>query len=365
MAFGLAWMAFIGALFALAFLVTADLLPWIIRLAHRRGFLDLPGPRKVHEAPVAYGGGIAVAGGVLLAAGGASLAALGAFPALPEALASELRAVVPRLPAVLVYALGSLVILALGLVDDRRKLSAPFKLGVQAVVALGVALGAERLELFEHGHAVEVAVTVLWILGVTNAFNLLDHMDGLSSGVAAIAGVAFLVVALQTGQTLVALLLVPLLGACLAFLLFNFPPAKVFLGDAGSLFIGFWLACLTISFTFYDARYPLYTYFVPVAVLAVPLFDTGAVVLIRLWARQPLFEGDMNHLAHRLVALGMSRKGAVLTVYALTLYAGLSAVLLYQVKDLAGAVIILVQLLLTFGIMTLLEVAGRSHGEAP
>jgi UDP-GlcNAc:undecaprenyl-phosphate GlcNAc-1-phosphate transferase len=355
-----------GALFALSFLVTADLLPWIIRLARRSGFLDFPGPRKVHAEPVPYGGGIAVAAGVLVAAGVAGLAASGAFPALPEAVASELRAAAPRSPTVLVYALGSLVILALGLVDDRRNLAAGFKLGVQAVVALGVALGGERLALFDRGEAVEVAVTVIWILGVTNAFNLLDHMDGLSGGVAAIAGLAFLVVALQTGQTLLALLLVPLLGACAGFLLFNFPPAKVFLGDAGSLFIGFWLSCLTISFTFYDERadVPLYAYFVPLAILAVPLFDTAAVVLIRLWARRPLFEGDRNHLAHRLVALGMSPRSAVLTVYALTLYAGLSAVLLYQV-DLAGAAIILVQLLITFGIMTLLEVAGRSHGEPP
>src|SRR5262249_27379499 len=159
--------------------------------------------------------------------------------------------------------------------------------------------------------------------------NLLDHMDGLSGGVAFLSGAAFLVVAIQTGQTLIAAMLVPLLAACLGFLCFNFPPAKIFLGDAGSLFVGFWLSCLTISFTFYESRYPFYTSLVPLAVLAVPLFDTAVVVLIRLFNHKPIFEGDTNHLAHRLTALGMSRKGAVLTVYALTLTAGFSAVLLY------------------------------------
>jgi UDP-GlcNAc:undecaprenyl-phosphate GlcNAc-1-phosphate transferase len=259
-----------------------------------------------------------------------------------------------------VYAMGSLVILVLGLVDDRKRLSARFKLFVQTIVATGVALGGERLQLFDVPAPVSIAVTVMWILGVTNAFNLLDHMDGLSSGVALLAAGAFLAVAHQTGQVFIASMTVPLMGACAGFLLFNFAPAKICLGDAGSLFIGFWLSCLTISFTFYNAHYALYTYFVPLAVLAVPLFDTSSVCLIRLLNRKSIFEGDTNHLAHRLTALGMSRRGAVLTVYALTLATGISAVLLYHVTQ-TGAFLILVQLLLTFGIITLLEAAGRRH----
>src|SRR5207245_9491431 len=135
------------------------------------------------------------------------------------------------------------------------------KLVVQTIVATGVAMGGERLQLFDAPAPVGIAVTVLWILAVTNALNLLDHMDGLSGGVALLAGASFLVVALQTRQTAIASMIVPLLGACAGFLVFNFPPAKIFLGDAGSLFIGFWLACLTISFTFYNAHahYKLYT----------------------------------------------------------------------------------------------------------
>ena len=339
---------FLATLFAASFASTVFLLPLMIRLARKVGFLDQPGPRKIHTDPIPYGGGIVVAAAVLVAS---AVASRHEFPPAPKAF------------PLVVYALGSLVILVLGLVDDRRKLSAGFKLLVQAIVAAGVAVGGERLKMFDIPFALSVAVTVLWILAVTNAFNLLDHMDGLSSGVALLAGAAFLTVALQTGQPMIAAMIVPLLGACAGFLLFNFPPAKIFLGDAGSLFIGFWLSCLTISFTFYvrnAPRYELYTYFVPLAILAVPLFDTASVVLIRLLRRKPLFEGDTNHLAHRLTALGMSRRGAVLTVYALTLTAGISAVLLYHVTQ-TGALLILVQLLLTFGIITLLETAGRRH----
>jgi len=340
----------LAILFVASFALTAALTPLLRRLSTRVGFLDHPGPRKIHTRPIPYGGGVAVAAGVLAVGALHALLHPGFHPAWNELLWRSI-----------VFSAGSLVILALGLLDDRNKLSPGFKIVVQAVVALGVALGGERFQLFALGTPLEVAATVLWILAVTNAFNLLDHMDGLSTGVAAIAGGAFLIVALQTHQWGVAVLLVPLLGACLGFLPFNFPPARIFLGDAGSLFIGFWLSCLTISFTFHEhSRSPLYTYFVPLAILAVPFFDTASVVAIRLIRRRPIFEGDTNHLAHRLSALGMSYRRAVLTVYALTALAGLSAVLLYHVPT-VGAVILLVQLLLTFGIITLLEVSGRSE----
>jgi len=355
----------LAVLFAVSFLVTADLIPWVIRLSRRTGFMDFPGPRKIHAEPVPYGGGLAVAAGVLLPLLGGVVAAHlhlrhGWFPSLPETVTIAARAVFPRLPLLAVYALGSLVILTLGLADDRARLSARYKLAVEAVVALGVAAGGERLEAFGMGYVPGVLLTMLWILAVTNAFNLLDHMDGLSSGVAIIAGTGFLAVAFQTQQFLIAPATACLLGACAGFLLFNFPPAKIFLGDAGSLFIGFWLACLTVSFTFYQAPYRLYTYFVPLAVLAVPLFDTAAVVAIRILRRRPVFEGDTNHLAHRLAALGLSRRLAVLAVYALTLLTALSAILLYHIRP-SGAAIVLGQLALTFGIITLLEAAGRSR----
>ncbi len=342
---------FLLTLFISSLVATLALIPLMIRLARKVNFLDHPGPRKIQTQPIPYGGGLPLAATVLIGTlvarnlmfhGGLTLPSPVSLKSFPWG----------------VYAMGSLVILALGVVDDRRKLSAGIKLLVQTIVGVGVSLGGARLLLFDAPLPVSVAITTLWIVMITNSFNLLDHMDGLTGGVALLSGAAFLIVALQTDQALIAAMIVPLLGACMGFLVFNFPPAKIFLGDAGSLFIGFWISCLTISFTFYKASYPLYTYFVPLAILAVPLFDTAVVVIIRLFNRKPIFEGDTNHFAHRLTALGMSRKGAVLTVYALTLTAGLSAVLLYTVEQ-RGALLILVQLLLTFGIITLLEAAGR------
>ena len=335
--------------FAVSLALTVILTPLMIRLARSVNFLDHPGPRKIHTAPIPYGGGIVVALSVLA---GSFLAIR--LPRWSHDPRPDKGFIWP------VYAMGSLVILVLGVVDDRRKLSPGMKLLVQTIVATGVALGGERLRMFDVPTPLSIAITVLWILAVTNAFNLLDHMDGLSSGVAMLAAGAFVAVAHQTGQPFIAAMTIPLIGACAGFLIFNFAPAKIFLGDAGSLFIGFWLSCLTISFTFYDAHYRLYTYIVPLAILAVPLFDTTSVLVIRLLKRKPLFEGDTNHLAHRLTALGMSRRGAVLTIYALTLMTGLSAALLYHVTD-TGAFLILVQLLMTFGIITLLEAAGRRH----
>lgn len=359
----------LAAAFGFALLLTADLVPWVIRLAKRRGFLDMPGPRKIHAEPVPYGGGIAVGAGVLVTIGAGVLAAwlhlrYGWFSRIPVAVHAE--GVLSKGPTLAVYALGSLVILFLGLVDDRRKVTPSRKLLVQTLVAAGTVFSGERLSLFWEGSiagdVVGGLVTVLWIVGITNAFNLLDHMDGLCSGTVLVTAAGFGVIAVQTGQVFLAAALAALAGSCLGFLFFNRAPARIFLGDAGSLFLGYWLAVLTVSFTFYTSNRPFYSYAVPLVVLAVPIFDTARVVITRLRERRPIFQGDTNHIAHRLVDLGMSRRGAVAAVWALTLVTALSAVLLYQV-DGTGAGIILSQLAVVFVIITLLEVAGRTHGK--
>lgn len=325
---------------AASFALTALAVPPLRTLARRAGLLDLPGPRKIHSEPIPYGGGLAVAAGFLLPATGFTLALLHPFPR----------------PAA-VYALGSLVILALGLSDDRRPLRPGFKLAVETIVAVGVAIGGERLQLFGVSPLLEGAATVFWIVAMTNALNLLDHMDGMASGVAAVAGLAFLLI---VSDAWIDLWMGCLVGACLGFLVHNFPPARIFLGDAGSLFIGYWLACLLVSSTFYEPPRPRVTYLAPFVVLFVPLFDTARVVWIRLRRGAPLFRGDTNHLAHRLTALGLSRRSAVLAVYGLTAYTGASAALLYQVPPDAAA-LVFVQLLLTFGLIVLLESPAR-HG---
>jgi UDP-GlcNAc:undecaprenyl-phosphate GlcNAc-1-phosphate transferase len=361
-----------GALFAGSFVITLALVPLVMRLARRTGFLDMPGPRKVHTYPVPYGGGLAVAAGVLLPlAGGVAVAWLitqGHTLGLPGDLRLHARGVMSRAHELALLAGGALVILALGLVDDKRKLGPGFKLAVQALVATGFVAGGERLSLFwegsRAGDIVGGAVTVLWIVGVTNAFNLLDHMDGISAGVAGLSAAAFAIIAVFTGQLFVAAALLAVMGACAGFLCFNFPPARIYLGDAGSLFVGYMLGTLTVTFTFYEKaqQQALHAYFVPLVVLGVALFDTTTVVVIRIARGKPVFEGDRNHLAHRLLGLGMSRRGTVLTVWTITILTGLSALLLYQVRELYGAIIVVAQLVLTFAVITLLESAGRTHG---
>jgi UDP-GlcNAc:undecaprenyl-phosphate GlcNAc-1-phosphate transferase len=353
-----------------SFTLCVALLPLVIKLAQKTGFLDLPGPRKIHTEPIAYGGGVAVALAFLLPAiagiVGAILVSKGHTLGLPAELTRHAPGVLHRIRELVVLLSGAVVICTLGLIDDRRHLGPYTKLAVQFAVAIGFVVGAERLSLFWEnsaaGNIVGGAITVLWIVGVTNAFNLLDHMDGLSSGVAAIACAAFAAVAVVTGQWFLAAALATLFGACVGFLCFNFPPAKVFLGDAGSLLLGYLLATLTVTFTFYTKDRGLYTYFLPIAVLAVPLFDTASVMIIRLLRKKPLFVGDKNHLAHRLIDLGMSRRRTVLTIYAITLNSALAAVLLIDVHWL-GAALVLSQLVLTFVIITLLEVSGRGNGE--
>jgi len=362
--------ALLGATFLVALLICADSIPWIIRIARRRNFLDQPGSHKIHTTPIPYGGGIGVALGMILTLGaGIGAASLqnqrGWFDHLEFAFHAE--GVLSQIPILFVYASGSLLMLLLGLWDDRKPLSPKTKLFWQTLIAVATVLLGERLSLFWEGSPageyLAIGVTVLWIIGITNALNMLDHMDGLASGIGLLVSLSFGLVAIQTDQLFLAGALAALAGSCAGMLFFNFPPAKIFLGDAGSYFIGYWLSVLTISFTFYESGNPLYSYAVPFVVLAVPLFDIIRVVFIRIRHGRPIFRGDQNHFAHRLIELGMSPRKAVLTIHALTAVTGLAAILLYQVNE-VGAAIVLSQLLLVFAIITLLEITGRRHGRS-
>ena len=203
--------------------------------------------------------------------------------------------------------------------------------------------------------------TMLWIVGLINAFNFLDHMDGLCAGTTAVVCCVFLVVALGTGQLFIAALVLSLLGAVLGFLVFNFPPARIFMGDAGSTFLGYTMGVLTAAFTFYQGdrfAHPLLSLLLPVLILSVPIFDTAAVLAIRLRDRRPWFKSDRNHFSHRLLALGMSVRQAVLTVYLATFVIGAGAMFWYQLNVL-GELIVFGQAVAMFGVIFLLEAAAR------
>ena len=198
-----------------------------------------------------------------------------------------------------------------------------------------------------------------WIVAITNAFNFLDNMDGLSAGVAAVATIAFFITAVSIGQWFVAASLAMLLGALVGFLCFNFPSASIFMGDSGSLVIGFILGVLTVRTTFLprgaDFGAGWYAVFAPVIVLALPLYDLIVVSVIRLSRGKSPFVGDTNHFSHRLVARGMSRRTAVLSLYLITAATSISAILLPHVQSTFAAMLIFAQTLLVLGVVALLE----------
>ena len=329
--------------------------------ARRRDFVDRPSEHKRHGAPVALGGGIALVVaicGPILAGTALAYAVSHAAPPgwLPAFIRPHLPGIASKLPQVLAIVAGALVLHVVGLIDDRRALGPWPKLVAQVVVALFIAwpVGIRAVEALPA--PLSIAATVLWIVLITNAFNFLDNMDGLSAGVAAIAAAIFAVAAARTGQIFVPTMAWILVGASLGFLVFNFSPATIFMGDAGSLVIGFLMAVLTILTTFYDPAQNLTPLgvIVPVVVLAVPLYDVISVVIHRIRLGESPFRGDWRHFSHRLVKRGMTQRGAVLTIYLATAATGLPAIVLARV-DWVGASLILLQCLCVVTMIAVLE----------
>jgi UDP-GlcNAc:undecaprenyl-phosphate GlcNAc-1-phosphate transferase len=338
-----------GVVFAGAAVLTAV----TRRIALRVGFVDHPGAHKSHDGPMPYGGGCAI----LAAAWLTLLAALGVALVVPEGWVEErwgslarayLGGLRLRTTQMLVLLLGGLALHVLGLLDDRRPLRATPKLLAIIVVALFVSVvGRVRLGEFA-GPTVSVLLTTAWFVVIVNAFNFLDNMDGLSAGVAAIALTFLAICGLLAGQVLVPALAAVFLGAVGGFLVFNFPPARIFMGDAGSLVVGYMLACVSVLTTYYrggDAT-PPYALAMPLVILAIPLYDFASVVLIRLAEGRNPMRGDQRHFSHRLVERGLSRRFAVLTIYLAAATTGLTATLLPG-ADLrqtltVGAVVVLV-----------------------
>ncbi|MBK9138189.1 MAG: undecaprenyl/decaprenyl-phosphate alpha-N-acetylglucosaminyl 1-phosphate transferase [Verrucomicrobia bacterium] len=296
---------------------SAGSLPLWRAWCRRIGHVDDPGHRKIHSEPVALAGGLAVFTGLALPVLMATaVVALGWLdPATQRAVAHGLARRGPQLAAVLGGCLGMVV---LGWLDDRYELRAATKFGGQVLIALLVAASGVRITLFVPSAAFSIAVTVLWIVTLTNAFNFLDNMNGLCAGVGAIGAFAFGMKAAIGGQYLVAILAFLAFGALLGFLPYNYPRATAFLGDAGSHLVGFLLAVLAILPHFYSTDHPVRLAVLnPLLILAVPLVDLVWVVVIRWRLGKPFYVGDNNHLSHRLVRRGLSRTRAVLVIWLL------------------------------------------------
>jgi UDP-GlcNAc:undecaprenyl-phosphate GlcNAc-1-phosphate transferase len=317
--------------FAGAWATTFLSVPLWRKWSYRVGLVDDPGHRKIHEQPIALAGGLAVLAGLLLPLLlGAVLAAfippvtpsgsvLGPTPAPPldPQTAGWLSYGFARRGSQLITILcGAIGMGLLGWVDDKYELTAPAKFTGQFLIATLVAAAGVRITLFVPNVFFSYAVTILWILTVTNAFNFMDNMNGLCAGLGVI-GTAYLGwTAAAQGQYLVALLALATCGALLGFLPYNFPKATIFLGDAGSHLVGYLVAVLAILPHFYSRHNPrTWAVFTPLFVLAVPLVDLVWVIVLRWRAGRPVYLGDTNHLSHRLVRRGWSRSQAVLLIW--------------------------------------------------
>lgn len=344
---------------------------WAAAFAVRRwgprwGLVDRPGHRKIHSMPMPTSGGLAIWLGIVLPFAVGQIVLWG----IPKAIMPEIIA--PYVPGVLYQSgklwtllAGGTVLMLLGLADDRRGLDWRLRLGVQTLVATTLVCLGWRLTMFVDMPWLTGAISVLWIVGLVNSFNMLDNMDGLSAGVAAIAAAMFAAVMLLTPrpdnnqpQLFIAGLLLVITGSLLGFLWHNRPPARLFMGDAGSYLVGYLLAMVTLRATFAGGNVPKYAILAPLCVLAVPLYDTASVILIRLRAGRSPFEGDKSHFSHRLVELGMTKPKAVLTIYLTTATCGLGALLLHEV-NLLGAIVVLLIVICILTLVAILETVGR------
>jgi UDP-GlcNAc:undecaprenyl-phosphate GlcNAc-1-phosphate transferase len=330
-------LAFFIALFASLVLVVP-----VRALALRVGMVDLPGPRKVHLSPIPLLGGLAMYGGVMIAV-------LFVFDGPARAQIEGILA-------------GASLVAAVGILDDRGWLHHQVKLFVAmplaAVILLFTGIHAQVFSVLyggRTGYILDTVLTVVWVVGITASFSILDHMDGLCAGIAAVASATFAIIAFLNGQTLVATLAAALLGAATGFLRWNFKPAKIFMGDGGAMFLGFLMATLGLKLRLEHAD-PLAGWLVPLLILGVTIFDTTLVTISR--SRRgllPFATPGKDHAAHRLSNLGLGHRGSVLSLYLLGALSGGAAVLVSYLPSRGAAIAGITALVLIFVGVVFLE----------
>ncbi len=305
-------------IFASALVLAIGGTPLVRRVALHLGVIDQPSARKMHLDPIPLLGGVAI---------------YVAFIVAVVLFGGRFR--INELVSILV---GASLVSFLGVWDDRRGLSPLLKLLGQFLAASILVFTGVRVGTFAW-EPLNIAVTLVWVVTITNAMNLLDNMDGLSGGIGATAAIFFLLLAVMNDQILVGALSAALVGACLGFLVYNFNPARIFMGDAGSLFLGFVLAATAIKLRF-PGQMQIVTWMVPVLILGVPLFDTGLVIVSRLRrGYNPLTTPGKDHISHRLVAMGYTTREAVLICYLIASGLGVLAVFVTQASLVEGYVV--------------------------
>ena len=307
-------------------LITALLTtPLAIFVAKKLNVVDIPNERKVHNNAIPRMGGVAIYGAFVLGA-----LALGIYTRPVAALL-----------------IGCSMVMFIGWIDDVIGISPKVKLIGQVLASLVLIKGGFYVQFitnpFTDGGLISlgvfaIPVTILWLTGVSNAVNLIDGLDGLSAGVSAIAALTMTIVCLVQGQTDTAALAAVLAAAAFGFLRYNFHPARTFMGDCGSLFLGFVLGALAIMGLSKGAT--VISIFIPMIIMGIPVFDTAFAIIRRIFLRKPIFEADKGHLHHSLLSLGLSHRQTVLTIYAISAVMGLAAVMLALLTS-AQAVILL------------------------
>lgn len=328
--------------------------PVVRSLAFRIGAVDVPKDnRRMHDHPIPRMGGLAIFFGFLLSV----------LIFLPLTL--QLRTML----------LGAVVIVILGIFDDIYALSAKLKFAVQIFAALLAVMGDNRImglsniNIFSSEPYWELGwlsypITIFWIVGITNAVNLIDGLDGLACGVSTISSMTLLVIALIVSEPDVAILTAALAGACIGFLPYNLNPAKIFMGDTGSTFLGFVLATVSIQGLF--KFYTIISFAVPFLMLALPIFDTCFAILRRVSKGQSPMAPDRGHIHHRLIDMGFSQKQAVAVLYVISAILGLSAVVL-TTNGTIRAMLFLVALCVAGGMagMIFLNHSNNNNGKKP
>jgi UDP-GlcNAc:undecaprenyl-phosphate GlcNAc-1-phosphate transferase len=317
------------AAFLVAFLAAALLTPLVRRLAFRLGAVSYPGGRHVHRSAVPRLGGIAIYVAFLLP--------IGALLFVDSSVGHIVRTHAWRASGLLV---GATAVTLLGVVDDTRGVRAVLKLAAQVAVAgLTFACGY-RIEAIALPFVGPVSmgvfafpVTVLWITGIINAVNLIDGLDGLAAGVVLFAALTNFVIANIAGSVFIAVVMATTVGALLGFLLFNFNPARIFMGDSGSYLLGYVLAAAVLAGSTAQKASTAVSLLVPCLALGVPIFDTLFSMVRRFLERRPLFSADRGHIHHRLLDMGLTHRRAVLTLYGVSAVFSVTAIAASIGKD--------------------------------
>ena len=307
---------FVAAALALSGVVSFLTTPLVRTLAHKMGAMDVPrDARRMHDHPIPRMGGLAIFFGFLLTV------------LLFAQLTAQVRGML----------LGAVIIVVLGIFDDIYSLPAKLKFVVQIVAAVIAVASGNMIEVLSNPNIFSSnpywelgwlgwPITVIWIVAITNAVNLIDGLDGLACGVSTISSMSMLVIALVMGESDVAIFLAALAGGCIGFLPYNLNPAKIFMGDTGSTFLGFILAVVSIQGMF--KMYSVISFVVPFLMLGLPIFDTAFAFIRRIAHGQSPMRPDRSHVHHRLIDMGFSQKQAVAVLYVISAILGLSAVVL-------------------------------------